>query len=646
MKNWLQNLSIRQALITIIVISFFTLTLSTVLVNNSMFTDVFEENIEKDVLPNQLHKVKERIQYQLSTPVVLAQSLAQNIELLEWSAKGEDENQQAKVIRLLKHLQQENNALTVYWVSNVTKNYLTQDGISRKLTAEDTWFQGFLSSGKPYEIAFDTDAGSTNLTAFVNYKASYQGRDLAITGLGYSVDDVSKDILSNKVGETGFVFVTNMKGKVMIHPKLNSLKQQELGKLDGFEGSAGKLLQQNPGYVFDRVTQNGTDYYVASVGIPELGWKLIAMLPVDEPMSKISTALWTSSGLSIVIALVFIALMIYIANRITRPILAIGDRLLAMAGQGGDLTQRLDDGRGDELGLLARGFNAILQKVREIIIDIQQTEQVMAESFANLHEMTRQVDECVKNQQLESDSVAAATTQMSQSIEEVSQLAIRTAQRTESAQQQISETNGRVEETSKVMMTLHDSNQATREKIEQLASQTQTISSVVDTISAISEQTNLLALNAAIEAARAGEQGRGFAVVADEVRSLAARTQSSTAEIKDVIERLQSQAGETVSAMAENTNLVDLGLEQTNVARDALEAVVSEIGQITDMNTQVATATQQQTNVISELNVNVTHIADMAGQVFDLSQRTNELLGELDRQKLQLENLVSQFKTN
>ncbi|GGB85805.1 energy taxis-modulating methyl-accepting chemotaxis protein with Cache_1 sensory domain [Marinobacterium zhoushanense] len=646
MKLRLKHLSIRQALIAIITLSLLTLSLATVLLNNTLFTGVFEDSIEKDLLPNQLGKVKERVLHQLSTPLILSQALAQNVDLLDWSASGEDPQQLPQVLRLLKHIQQENGARTVYWVSNVSKDYITQGGVTRKITADDNWFSGFLASGKAFEISFDYEGGSNKLTAFVNYRARSQGRDLAVTGLGYGVDEISADILSNKIGETGYVFVTDMDGKVLIHPKLSSLAQDRLRKLDGFANAAGNLLQPGSGYAFDRVTHDAEDYYVASVGIPELNWKIVAMLPTREPSAKIDRVLLMSSAMSLLVAVSFILLMVLIANRTTRPILSIGARLLTMAKQGGDLTQKLDDERKDEVGVLASGFNAILNKIRELIVDIQQTEGIMRDSFIRLHEMTRQVDECVKRQQLEADSVATATNEMSHSIREVSQLAGTTAERTETACQQISATNARVDETGKVMIALHDSNLATREKIEQLASQTQTISSVVDTISGISEQTNLLALNAAIEAARAGERGRGFAVVADEVRSLAARTQSSTAEIQGVIEKLQLQARETVSAMAQNSQLVDQGLEQTHVAREALAAAVDEIAQITAMNTQVATATQEQSSVINELNVNATHIADTSALVFELLCQSNSLLSELDGKREHLETLVSQFRTS
>jgi len=646
MNQWLNTIKIRHALITIITVSLLTLSIVGILLSNNAFTNVSERSIESDLLPNQLAKVAARINHQLSTPLVLSKAITQNKFLIDWALAGEPDNEQQEVIDFLALMKAKNNALTVFWVSNVSQNYLNQDGVLKTINPDvDKWFQGFLNSNKDFEIAFDYEGATSQLTAFVNYRVSAQGKNLAIAGLGYTVSEISADILSNKIGETGYVFVTDNDGNVIIHPKLNSIKKQKLRDFDGFAQASNKLLQKSAGYIFDKVNHNNVNYYVASVGITELNWKIIAMLPVDEPMSAVRSALSQTALLNIILAIGFVFLMVSVANRITKPIVDIGDRLLEMAKSGGDLTQKLDADRGDELGLLAQGFNAIIEKVRNIMIDIKTTEDVMESSFERLTSIADNVDGYAKSQQMESDSVAAATTQMNQSIQEVSNLAANTAGKTELTQAQVENINIQVGDTNKVMQQLDTSNISTQEKIQELADQTQTISSVIDTISSISEQTNLLALNAAIEAARAGEQGRGFAVVADEVRSLAARTKDSTREINDVIEKLQQQAQETVLAMTKNSELAKDGLEKTRAASESLNAVVTEISEITNMNTSVATATNQQSSVIGELNVNITSIADMSSQVAELSQSSKAELQDLDVQKVRLAELVAQFKT-
>lgn len=646
MINWLNSISIRKALIAVISASLITLSVVSIALNNSIFATVFETNIEQDILPNQLAKVEARIRTQLGTPLELARSMTQNKYLIDWAMAGEPASEQQQVVNFLQHMQQQNDAVTVFWVSNVSNNYFNQSGILKKITRQnDPWFYQFLQQEKPFQIVFDFEENTGKLTTFINYKVQHQGKDLAIAGIGYEVDEVSANILANKVGENGYVFVSDYQGNVMIHPELNNLPSTKLQQFDGFDSAASKLLTDDANYVFDTVRYNNDDYYVASVGMPELNWKVIAMLPKAEPLSKIYAALSKTALLNLVIVIGFIFLMVLMANRITKPIVQIGDRLLDMAGKGGDLTQRLDDSKSNELGLLAKGFNAILSKVQDIMIEIKQAEEVMTTSFEQLRTMALTVNSLVASQQIESDSVATATNEMSHSIQEVSELAGNTASKTETSEQQISVSNQRVDESSEVMLKLQESNRTTQDKITKLAQQTQTISSVIETISSISEQTNLLALNAAIEAARAGEQGRGFAVVADEVRTLAGRTQNSTQEINEVIQRLQAQANETVTAMKENTKLATEGLSKTNDAKLVLGEVVSEIKEITSMNVQVAGATQEQSSVINELNQNVTKIADMATEISALSESTALVMNELDIQKHQLQSLVSQFKT-
>ncbi|WP_042143916.1 MULTISPECIES: cache domain-containing protein [unclassified Pseudoalteromonas] len=178
-------------------------------------------------------------------------------------------------------MKSENDAFVVFWVSDVSKNYFNNNGILKQISTEnDAWFYDFLNSDKPYEIVFDYEESTAKLTAFVNYKVKAQGKKLAVAGLGYSVDQISADILSNKVGESGYVFVTDKQGKVIIHSQLSSLKTKQLKQFDGFENISGKLLQNDDGYIFDKVEKDGIDYYVASVGIRESDFMAIECIKI------------------------------------------------------------------------------------------------------------------------------------------------------------------------------------------------------------------------------------------------------------------------------------------------------------------------------------------------------------------------------
>ena len=645
MGSLIKNLKIRHALIGIIAIALLALAATSMLVNSHMFTNVTKQNIEQEMLPNQLSKIEEHVRNQLSMPIELSKAITQNKMLIDWALENESENFKMEVVDYLGYIKQKNSASTVYWISNISKEYITGDGVIRKITNEDQWYYDFLKSKKDYEISFDYGENSSELTAYVNYRVEAEGKELAIAGLGYTVSQISSDILSNKIGENGFVFVTNASGEIIIHPDFKNLSQLQLNQIEGFESSSVKLLKNDSNFAFDTVTQNNIDYYVGSVGLPDLGWKIFAMLPVSEPMAAIQTTIATTTIITLILSLVFVLIMAFMASRITRPIVEIGELLSQMALQGGDLTHKLDEKRGDEIGDLAKGFNAIIARVREIMVDIKQTETLMSQSFNDLRTMADEVLVCTDAQHKDSESVATASSQMSQSIQEVSELATNTASKTEITEQQLQQSNSEVSSTSGLIQQLSKSNETTSEQIRQLAEQTQMISSVVDTINSISGQTNLLALNAAIEAARAGEQGRGFAVVADEVRSLAGRTQESTEQIKEVIESLQAKADQAVHSMQTNTELVGDGLSKMTSATDKLNSAVSEINQITTMNTQVATATHEQSYVIGELSANVNRIAQMSHNVSDLSVQTKGTVEQLDEMCKKMNVLVAQFKT-
>jgi len=228
MSLQIKNIKIRHALIGIITVSLITLSISSIILNSIIFTDVFEQNIKNDLLPNQLAKVKARIKNQLSTPLELSKAINQNKFLIDWAKEGEPESNQQNVIDYLKYMQQQNNALVVFWVSNVSKNYLNQDGVLKVISEQnDGWFYSFINSDKEYEVAFDFDEGSSKLTAFINYKVTAGNQDLAIAGLGYSVSEISEDILTNKIGDTGMFLLQIKKVKLLFTRSFRKVSSED-----------------------------------------------------------------------------------------------------------------------------------------------------------------------------------------------------------------------------------------------------------------------------------------------------------------------------------------------------------------------------------------------------------------------------------
>ena len=347
---------------------------------------------------------------------------------------------------------------------------------------------------------------------------------------------------------------------------------------------------------------------------------------------------------SVVLAAIFIVLTVLFANSLSNSIRQVGEDLLQMSGDGGDLTKRLDDSHDNELGHLAKGFNAILGKIRQLVAEIQHTETAMKTGIEQLAQLANDTFNSTESQRAQTDQVATAITEMGQTISEVSGIAHRTAQDTEQAVEDTNSTNANMALTSQTMQQLNTIMGDIEKTIVDFANQAGAINSVVEVINAISEQTNLLALNAAIEAARAGEQGRGFAVVADEVRNLAKRTQESTLEIREQINQLQHTAQQSTAAIQQGTSSSKQVAANTEQSAAALFAIQQKFELISAGNHQVAAATEEQGTVVEHINQSAHLISDSAASIHQNAEQQLKAISLLQQRAEQLRTLVTQFK--
>jgi len=329
---------------------------------------------------------------------------------------------------------------------------------------------------------------------------------------------------------------------------------------------------------------------------------------------------------------------------IVSPIQNVSSQLQQISHGEGDLTVRLDASGSDELAELAEGFNGFVEKTQAAIQQVQQATVLLHQSSENLARVSQQTVTGIHQQQSETNMAATAMTEMSATVTEVSRSAASASVSAQETNQQASEGYTIVSNTVNSINLLAGEVEKASGVIHRLESESESIGSVLDVIRGIAEQTNLLALNAAIEAARAGEQGRGFAVVADEVRTLAGRTQQSTSEIQEMIERLQAGTGEAVQVMSQSKEQVDKTVEQAQKAGDALSAITSSVSAINDMNTQIATASEEQASVTEGVTENVNNINNVASQTSDGAEQISQATTNLVNISNQLDELVSQFK--
>lgn len=326
--------------------------------------------------------------------------------------------------------------------------------------------------------------------------------------------------------------------------------------------------------------------------------------------------------------------------------LNVATHTMADIAQGqGDLTSRMNDHGRDELDRLGGAFNRFAERIHQLVLQVMGSTSRLAAAAEELSTTSEEGSAQVSRQQSETELVATAMNEMSSTVQEVARNASEAAQAARDADDECHRGRSIVDETVTSIESLAAQVERTAKTIHDLEADAGEIDRVIEVINGISEQTNLLALNAAIEAARAGEHGRGFAVVADEVRALARQTQSSTGEIRGMIERLQGGAKEAVGAMDVGRQSAESSVIKAREADNALQAITEAVARINDMNALIASAAEEQSSVAEEINRNVINISQISEQTLTGSTQTAAAADELARLSGELQNLVTQFKT-
>ncbi|WP_045478832.1 methyl-accepting chemotaxis protein [Vibrio owensii] len=367
------------------------------------------------------------------------------------------------------------------------------------------------------------------------------------------------------------------------------------------------------------------------------------MLKTDIAAAAFRAEVILEAGIAIVI-LAALGMVVLLLKTVVKPINDIKEAMVQIASGEGDLSQRISINSQDEIGQLAGGFNQFVTKIQATVSQVVESSNTLRQEMNNLNALTSTIADSTVGQQRDSEAVAAAVHEMQVTSRNVSDSATEAALASQTANEELSNTNVILEQTVAAIRDLAGEIESASQVINTLDNDVSNIASVLDVIRGIAEQTNLLALNAAIEAARAGEQGRGFAVVADEVRSLASRTQKSTGEIQAMIEKLQAGAAQAVEVMQGSKTSSEDTIQSAGLATESLAEILNAIARMNEMNTHIATAAGQQSSVSDEVNSNVQGIADSSTSIVDVVSQAQQSLSMLSEQTQQLDKQVSQFR--
>lgn len=502
------------------------------------------------------------------------------------------------------------------------------------------WYQDAMATNgliitEPYQD-FDGSVVVSFAKAFSGSKQGVLAADLTVTNI---IDEVLNTTLDND----GFTFLVDGNNNIVAYQD-ESLSQQPLTKLNPILNQAKiQALVEESSISTVSWPQQG-DKLIYVIRAPSTDWSLGIVVDKEMAFASVTEQIQFTAIASVILYLIIAVFSTYTITKLLKPLQDLSTSLSQLAKGEGDLTQRVEIKRRDEIGEVAEHVNQFLSQMQQMIAGIINHSEHLVQQASQANSLSLQSAQQVEAQQNDVNQIATAIHEMSATAAEVASHAEMTASASQTSSNACQDGQLVIQKNRESIVELAEQVTAAANVISELEHNTQSINQILSTIQEIAEQTNLLALNAAIEAARAGEQGRGFAVVADEVRVLSQRTHGSTEEIRNMIETLQNNTKLAVNSMQSSTSLADTSVDYAQQAAHSLTDITDAIDKINDMALQIASAAEEQRAVSEDISRNTQGIKDASDVLANQAQQSSDSAERMRESAETMQMEVTRFK--
>ncbi len=505
------------------------------------------------------------------------------------------------------------------------------------------WYQEANAAGKQIITTAYQDAITKALLVTIAEPVRHNGKLVGVVGADVLIDQLVNDVISLDVGDNAYAMLIDASdGTFLAHPD-SALSLKPVGQLSNDISMPIIENAVRTGSI-EIIKERGAEKLLYFTKVPNTNWIFAVQMDRATEEANHSTLLTQLIMTAVVITLIVIVLVSWLVSFLFRDLNRVSAALEEIASGEGDLTQRLEPKSDDEIGQLATNFNRFVSNMHTMVIKLSEVSAALGNQARQTASQAEERSARIQMQQDEINMVATAVNEMAAATQEIAGNADHTAQNSSEAVGACEHGTGQVTQTQSSIQNLAQEVQIATNVILELEEHGNSINAILSNIQGIAEQTNLLALNAAIEAARAGEQGRGFAVVADEVRVLSQRTHGSTQEIQQTIELLQGTTGKAVNIMNDSRTLAETSVDDANSAAASLTQIHAAVERISDMATQIASAAEEQASVTSEITRNTEGIRDVSNELADEAHQAAEQAAQLSELSHELESEISRFK--